>query len=56
MAHELKIAGKCVKQLAELAEKHLASDTEKRVVKGVAPGVRVGIAVSGPPDAGGAAI
>jgi hypothetical protein len=49
MAHELKIAGKCVKQLAELAEKHLTCDTERRVVKDVAP-------VSGFPDARGAAI
>ena len=56
MAHELKIAGKCVKQLAELAEKQLTSDTQKRVVKDIAPGVRAGIPVSGSPDAGGAAI
>jgi hypothetical protein len=56
MAEELKIAGKCVKQLAELADKHLTCDTAKWAVKDVAPGVRAGIAVSSRPNARGAAI
>ncbi len=56
MAEGLKIAGKCVKQVAELADKHLTCDTAKWALKCVAPRVRAGIAVSSPPNARGAAI
>jgi hypothetical protein len=42
MAHESKIAGKCVRQLAELAEKRLTCDGQKRAVKDIAAGVSEG--------------